>query len=98
VGIQASVGNVEPGVVVTEVSDRFDKGTKPFRGMKGSFPGKPPDPKVFPGEEVLFPGERWEIRVPLDNELSTAKHFMRWTIYLDDAPPCFGNIDLGEEL
>ena len=93
----SACGDPEGGIVVTEVSERFDKGVRAF-GYQGSVSSRPVEAKVFPGEKVLFPAEAWEVRAPLHGELSPTKHFMRWTIYLDDAPPCSGDIDLGEAL
>ncbi len=54
--------------------------------------------KIFPQDRLIFPGGKWLIEcVPHDVPLYEYQPKLHWTIYLDNAPPCSGEIDLGEQ-
>lgn len=53
--------------------------------------------KIFPQDRLVFPGGKWLIEsVPSDVSLSAYHPLLRWTIYLDNAFPCAGEINLAE--
>ena len=53
--------------------------------------------KIFPQDRLIFPGGKWLIEsVPHDAAFAAYRPRLRWTIYLDNAFPCAGEIDLGE--
>lgn len=59
----------------------------------------PPESKLFPYDRVVCPwGEwlvhEWLVHLPVGSALKSNDVVIRWTIYLDDAPPSFGEIDL----
>jgi hypothetical protein len=52
---------------------------------------------IFPKDQVVFPGGKWLITsVPNNVPLKTYEPSIAWTIYLDNAPPCSGMIDLAQ--
>lgn len=54
--------------------------------------------KIFPQDRLIFPGGKWLIEsVPHDVSLAVYHPVLHWTIYLDDAFPCAGEIDLVEQ-
>ena len=53
--------------------------------------------KIFPQDRIIFPGGKWLIEgMPHEVSIETFEPKLHWTIYLDNAPPCSGSIDLGE--
>ena len=51
--------------------------------------------KIFPQDRVVFPGGKWLIEsVPAATPLAAYQPRMQWTIYLDNALPCIGEIDI----
>lgn len=51
--------------------------------------------KLFPQDRVIFPGGKWLIDfVPPDVALAAYHPMLKWTIFLDNAPPCSGEIDV----
>ena len=54
--------------------------------------------KIFPQDRLVFPGGKWLIEsVPSDVSLKVYRPLLRWTIYLDNAYPCTGEINLAEQ-
>ena len=52
--------------------------------------------KIFPQDRVIFPGGKWLVEfVPQHVHLREYQPQIHWTIYLDNAPPCSGVIDMG---
>lgn len=52
--------------------------------------------KIFPQDRVIFPGGKWLVEfVPQHVHLREYQPQLHWTIYLDNAPPCSGVIDMG---
>ncbi len=49
--------------------------------------------KVFPGDRVRFPDE-WVVRAPTGSLDGGSDLRLRWAVYLDDAPPSSGEIQL----
>jgi hypothetical protein len=56
----------------------------------------PPETKLFPQETAAFPRGDWVIEVPHGRSLAEDHTTLAWTIYLDDSPPCTGEIDIAE--
>ncbi|GAK58473.1 predicted transcriptional regulator [Candidatus Vecturithrix granuli] len=53
--------------------------------------------KIFPQDRLIFPGGKWLIEsVPHAAALAAYRPLLRWTIYLDNALPCAGEINLAE--
>ncbi|OGL45525.1 MAG: hypothetical protein A2161_05030 [Candidatus Schekmanbacteria bacterium RBG_13_48_7] len=56
-----------------------------------------PEIKLFPFEKIIFPEVKWEIKV-IENDLELLKNNnLHWIIYLDDAPPFYGAINILDE-
>ena len=54
--------------------------------------------KIFPQDRLTFPGGKWLIEfVPHETPIIQYQPTLHWTIYLDNAFPCSGKIDLGEQ-
>ncbi len=50
---------------------------------------------LFPQDKLIFPGGKWLIEgIPQDVALSDYQPRLTWTIYLDNAPPCTGELNL----
>ena len=50
---------------------------------------------LFPQDKLIFPGGKWLIEgASQDVDLSEYQPRLTWTIYLDNAPPCTGKIDI----
>jgi hypothetical protein len=57
-----------------------------------------PKEKLFPGDRVLFPDprcQRWLLRFRGAGALKAEQLLAEWTIFLDDAVPTRGTVDLG---
>ncbi len=52
--------------------------------------------KIFPEDRVIFPDESLIIHVPAGTPLEKQGVILSWTVYLDDAPPSTGVIDVTE--
>jgi Schlafen, AlbA_2 len=82
---------VTPGTMLRfRLSQGLEKTT--FAGKEHS----PPDQKIFPNDRLLFPNHEWHIHVPVGAPIYKSTILLHWTIYLDDAPPSSGEIDLTE--
>ena len=66
--------------------------------VEDQLPEAPAPPKLFPGDTVRFPPKDLPIRVTQGCSLSSTPFKMRWTLYLDDAPPISDVFNLNEEL
>jgi hypothetical protein len=55
-----------------------------------------PDRMLFPGDsvELGYPHDTWYLPVPIGTGLPVDSRLIEWTIYLDDATPSKGTIDL----
>jgi hypothetical protein len=52
---------------------------------------------IFPHDQIVFPGGKWLIEgVPADVSPRSYKPTMEWTIYMDNAEPCSGCLDLSD--
>jgi hypothetical protein len=78
---------------------RFAEGLRKttFGGTFGGEEHSPPERKVFPDDRVVFPDQDWFIRVPARTPVAKRGVLLHWTVYLDDAPPSFGDIDVTEQ-
>ncbi len=54
----------------------------------------PPERKLFPGDRIKFPEHPWFIHVPAGAHIPRRTVRLSWTIYLDDASPSTGEIDI----
>jgi hypothetical protein len=54
-----------------------------------------PQRKLFPGDRVRFPEQKWILRVASGSTLAADSLTLDWTIFLDDTAPIRGVIDLG---
>jgi hypothetical protein len=53
--------------------------------------------QIFPQDRFIFPGGKWLIEsVPSNVSLRAYEPTLNWTLYVDNAPPCSGTIDLAE--
>ncbi|PKO02906.1 MAG: hypothetical protein CVU43_05665 [Chloroflexi bacterium HGW-Chloroflexi-5] len=76
-----------------ELKFRFDEGSTSKNTLTGG-QYLPPEKKIFPGDRFFFPNEVWHIHVPAGTRIERRGILLRWTVYLDDAPPSMGEIDL----
>jgi hypothetical protein len=54
--------------------------------------------KLFPKDRLVFPGGKWLIEaIPHEVPIVLYQPRLNWRIYIDNAPPCSGEIDIGEE-
>ncbi len=54
--------------------------------------------RLFPKDRLFFPGGKWLIEaIPHEVPIAVYQPKLNWTIYIDNAPPCSGEIDVGEE-
>ncbi len=54
--------------------------------------------KIFPRDRLIFPGGKWLIEgVPHGVPIQVFQPRLQWTLYLDDAAPCSGEIDMGQQ-
>ena len=52
---------------------------------------------IFPKDQVTFPGGKWLIEaVPHHLPIQHYEPVLRWMLYLDNSPPCSGEINLSE--
>ena len=56
----------------------------------------PPERKIFPDDRVFFPNQDWFIHIPAGVPVEKRGVLLRWAVYLDDAPPSMGDIDVTE--
>lgn len=78
-----------------ELRFRFDEGSTSKNTLTGG-QYLPPEKKIFPGDRIFFPNKDWHIHVPAGTRIERHGILIRWTVYLDDAPPSIGEIDLVE--
>jgi hypothetical protein len=52
--------------------------------------------RLFPLQEILFPGASFVAEVPIGLDVAGAS--LRWALYLDDSPSLSGSVQLGELL
>jgi hypothetical protein len=57
--------------------------------------GAAPPRKLFPGDRVVFPDQKWSLRLTLGRPLEANDLTLEWTIFLDDTTPMRGLVDLG---
>jgi hypothetical protein len=74
---------------------RFAKGTTTTT-LPGRGDYSPPEQKLFPGDRISFPDCTWSILVPAGASMPKRLARLHWAIYLDDAPPSTGEIDITE--
>jgi hypothetical protein len=69
-----------------------------YRFMEGqrNRGNSPPENKIFPGDQVLFPNKDWTVHVPHGASLQGGAPVLRWVIYLDDAPSSSEEINLAD--
>jgi hypothetical protein len=72
---------------------RFAKGTKTSKTLGGG-EYTPTEEKLFPGERIQFPQQSWFVDVPAGEVVSKPPARISWTIFLDDAPPVRGKLDI----
>ncbi len=92
--VSSEVYRVNMPLSATEVRFRFAEGLR-----KSSFGGEehsPPERKLFPGDRVVFPDQDWIIHMQAGTPVEKHGVRLHWTAYLDDTPPCFGDIDVTE--
>lgn len=54
--------------------------------------------KIFPQDRLIFPGGKWLIKgMPHGVPLAAFQPRLHWTIYLDNAAPCTGEIEIGPQ-
>lgn len=52
---------------------------------------------IFPRDCLIFPGGKWLIEsIPRNTALRAYHPVLHWTLYLPDAPPCSGSINLAD--
>jgi len=73
---------------------RFAEGARKTTGAKGEY--LPVEKTIFPDDRVFFPNLNWFIHLPAGEPVERHGVLLRWTIYLDDAPPSSGEIDITE--
>jgi len=66
--------------------------------VEDQLPEAPAPPSLFPGATVRFPPKDVRIQVTQGYSLLTTAFKLKWTIYLDDAPPISDAFNLNEEL
>ncbi len=54
---------------------------------------EPPE-LLFPRDRLQLPTEKLEFRVPVNQDFFSKKSVLHWKVFLDNAPPCNGSIDL----
>ncbi|MFQ5903576.1 MAG: helix-turn-helix domain-containing protein [Candidatus Binatia bacterium] len=57
-----------------------------------------PKIRIFPGDQLVFPGGTWRIEVPHGKSLKDSNLMIRWAVYLEDSPPSSGELNVGAEL
>ncbi len=55
-----------------------------------------PQEKIFPTQRRVFPGESFSFHLPAGATVEKGTVRLRWTVFLDDAPPSSGEIDLAD--
>ena len=54
--------------------------------------------KIFPQDRLIFPGGKWLVEgAPHDVPIQAFQPKIHWTLYLDNAAPCSGEIDIGRQ-
>jgi hypothetical protein len=53
--------------------------------------------KIFPGDCLQFPPFAWLIEIPEGRSMRDGNLTLLWKVFLDDAPPCEGSLDLFQE-
>jgi hypothetical protein len=67
-----------------------------FRFLRAAeMPGRAPAKKLFPGDRMLFPEDKWTLRVRGAATQEADNLIVEWTIFLDDTTPINGLIDVG---
>ena len=53
--------------------------------------------QIFPQDRIIFPGGKWLIEsIPCDTVLRAYAPLLHWTLYVDNAEPCSGTIDMAD--
>ena len=78
---------------LTPMRWRFAQGRQTWRGMTHEI--GVPDRVIFPSDRFDFPESPMSVQVPAGRLVHEGDVVLRWTIFLDDAVPCSGEIDLG---
>jgi hypothetical protein len=55
-------------------------------------------PKIFPEQHTAFPLEKVTLWVPRGEAIRQSEAILKWTIYLDNSPPCSGMLDLFDQV
>ena len=73
---------------------RFAEGVRKTTGPSAEY--SPAEKKLFPDDRVWFPTRDWVIQVATGQQIKGKSIVLGWTIYLDDAPPNSGEINVME--
>ena len=57
-----------------------------------------PQKVIFPKDSFPFPNETLELHIPSGQDFFTHESSLKWSVFLDNAPPCRGEFDLREVL
>jgi hypothetical protein len=69
-----------------------------LRAAEMGMPNRVPAKKLFPGDRMIFPDDKWTLRVSGAVTREAGKLVIEWTIFLDDTTPLNGIIDVGVAL
>jgi hypothetical protein len=69
-----------------------------LRAAEKGVPNPTQEKKLFPEDRVHFPDYEWSLHVSSEAKLEPGKLLLDWIIYLDDAIPSKGVLDLGDAL
>jgi len=75
---------------------RFAKPTEKFKS--GQHEKTKLKQVIFPRDRIAFPDKAIELRIPAGQSFFSHESHLRWTVFLDNAPPCRGEFDLREIL
>jgi hypothetical protein len=53
---------------------------------------------VYPGESREIPGVGGSMYLPCQEVFKPGTYILCWKLFLDNSPPCAGEIDLGAEI
>lgn len=56
------------------------------------------DTKIYPSLQYPYPAGKWQVKLPIGSQVRPTDVLFKWTVYIDDAPPNTGEIDLSTQI